>query len=138
VNAEMFVQIAGLDPAPDAYSGRGATTADLSGATLELIHQQIGAKIGPDAAAQFVRMIEELPYLSTEAFLMMFYTLEVAGWKWEKSLLQQHAEFSSAPGNLSSSSAGQPARNETEYIRTQFVDRVSKTTSTPKYDLYSW
>ena len=137
-NAELFVQKAGLNPFPAAYSNRGATTADLDPKTLNSIRVDVEKNIGAEAASNYVRMIEDIPYLSAEAFLTMLYTLEGSAWKWDSSYLLAHREFSSKPKELLGSRDGVALRDETQYIKSQFISLLRSGDEGVKLEKYSW
>jgi hypothetical protein len=138
-NAELFVQRAGLHPCPDYYADSGASTAHLNGQVLEDIRAQIRTHVGGAAAENYVRMVEDIPYLSAEAFLTMLYTLEFSSWKWEKSLLLSHREFSSrSSSSIMSTSGAAHQRDETQYIKAQFIERLSGSEQGVKLEKYSW
>jgi hypothetical protein len=67
---------------PEFYSGRGATTSDLNSQHLEDIHANILKLHGPKAAAQFVKMVADIPVLSATDFLIALQNLDRSGWKW--------------------------------------------------------
>jgi hypothetical protein len=137
-NAELFVQKAGLNPFPSAYANRGATTADLDSKALNSIRLDIAKNIGADAAFNYVQMIEDIPYLSAEAFLTMLYTLETSAWKWESSYLLAHREFSSKSKELRGFRDGVALRDETQYIKSQFMSLLRSNDEGVKLEKYSW
>jgi hypothetical protein len=137
-NAELFVQNAGLNPYPDTYANRGATTADLGATTLELIRVQIATHIGPEAASNYVEMIQDIPYLSTEAFLTMLYALELSAWRWDRSALVSRREFSSKTQASSDPTDTVLLRDETHYIKTQFMKLRRSDEEGIKLEKYSW
>lgn len=137
-NAELFVQKAGLNPFPSAYANRGATTADLDSRILDSIRRDIVKNISADAALNYVHMIEDIPYLSAEAFLTMLYTLETSAWKWDRSYLLAHREFSSKSKDLHGFRDGVALRDETQYIKSQFMSVLRSKDEGVKLEKYSW
>lgn len=61
---------------PLAHSGRGATLADLNYQRLQFLWSNIKLYIGPEAAAQMVYMVADLPCLSMTDFLLALYRME--------------------------------------------------------------
>jgi hypothetical protein len=137
-NAELFAQKAGLNPFPSAYANRGATTADLDSRALESIRLDIAENISADAAFNYVRMIEDVPYLSAEVFLTMLYTLETAAWRWDSSCLLTHSEFSSKARDSRGFRDGIALRDETQYIKSQFMSLLRSRDEGVKLEKYSW
>jgi hypothetical protein len=137
-NAELFVQRVGLTPFPGAYANRGATTADLDPKTLKVIHGHIATHVGAEAASNFRKMVEDIPYLSAEAFLTMLYSLEVAAWRWDRSSLLAHREFSSKARVSSGPTNTGFLRDETEYIKRQFKKLLDSEDEGIKLEQYTW
>jgi len=81
--AAEIVQSAGMSARPGFYSGRDVSTGDLSPIRhLKPIYRSIKQHHGSEAAAQFVKMVEESTCLAATAFLHDLYRLEGNGWTW--------------------------------------------------------
>ncbi len=113
---------------PSFYSGRGATTSDLSSAKLERIYQAIENNVGQKAAKAFARMVRDIPVLSATDFLLSLERLVAAGWRWEKDMLGQEnglyaEDFGTALCTVASVLGGSRDRDETVAIRYDFLLR---------------
>jgi len=118
----------GMATRPSFYSGRGATTTDLSSRKLECIYQEIDRNVGPKAAMAFARMVRDIPVLSATAFLLSLEQLVEAGWHWEEAMVVKtngtYAEdFGSALGTVACVLSGDNRRDETVVIRHDFLRR---------------
>lgn len=127
-----------MNPFPGAYAHRGATTADLTPKMLKDIRDEIASQLGCDAANHYVQMVQDLPYLSAEAFLTILYTLEVSSWRWDRSLLLAHKEFSSKAATARGVPDGLLMRDETQYIKSEFTKLLCSTEEGVKLEKYSW
>lgn len=76
----------GMSTRPEYYSGRGATTADLSDSKLEKVWDAIKTHRGDKAAEAFVRMVESIKVLSATDFLLALAALDQNDFKWEHSM----------------------------------------------------
>jgi hypothetical protein len=83
-------------------------------------------------------MVQDLPYLSAQAFLTILYTLEVSSWRWDRSLLLAHEEFSSKVTTSPGVSDGLLLRDETQYIKSEFTKLLCSTEEGVKLEKYSW
>jgi hypothetical protein len=138
MNAREIVQRKGMNPDPASYAGRGATTRDLTSTTLRRICEGIKDAFGESAATSFVSLVRAVPTLSAEAFLVALYRLEAEGWRWSPHVLRDDIEMiriSSVSAPLASSV---PQRDETNYIRGEFLERIATAQATPDYDPFSW
>jgi len=71
---------AGFAPDAGAYSGRGATLADVNDRRLERLHGEILKRFGPTAARSYVILVAELPSLSATDLLLGLGRVESEGW----------------------------------------------------------
>jgi hypothetical protein len=87
---------------PEYYSGRGATTTDLSSQILEKIHTAIVKNVDEKAGKAFVKMVAAIPVLSATDFLITLHALEQNKWVWKESLLgnQKGIHYDSHEGAL--------------------------------------
>lgn len=74
----------GMSTRPEFYSGRGATRCDLSGKSLERIHEAILKERGKDASEAFITMVADIPKLSATDFLISLHRLDSNGFRWSK------------------------------------------------------
>ena len=128
LNAGQIVVKAGMSDRPGFYSGRGATTTDLNDMILEKIYQEIKKEHGEDSAKQFTQMVADIPKLSATDFLLSLYRLEMNDWNWSKELLGEEKgiypeDEGSALGTIFSALSGSGNVDETDYIRTAFLER---------------
>ncbi len=77
----------GMSTRPAFYSGRGATSSDLSSEKLFRVNTAIRNNRGEDASKAFVAMIAAIPVLSATDFLIALSALEQNDWKWDVRLL---------------------------------------------------
>lgn len=127
-NANGYVAGCGMSTRPSFYSGRGATTTDLSSAKLERIYQAIEHNVGQEAARAFARMVRDIPVLSATDFLLCLERLVAADWRWNKDMLGKEngiyaTEMGSALGTVVSVLGGSRDRDETVAIRYDFLLR---------------
>lgn len=124
---------------PEYYSGRGATTTDLSSQSLEKIHTAIVKNVDEKAGKAFVKMVAAIPVLSATDFLITLHALEQNKWVWKESLLgnQKGIHYESHEGALFTVfavTAGRGyQRDDTRVIRGEFLSRHQKGF---KYDPY--
>ncbi len=71
---------------PEYYSGRGATTTDLTDKILFSIHADIKKEFGEEAAKAFVQMVANMKIMSATAFIEELYALYCSDWKLEKPI----------------------------------------------------
>ncbi len=134
LNVRDIVQRQGLNADPAFYAGRGATTRDLTSTTLRRIYDGVKGAFGEGAANSFISMVQAVPILSAEAFLVAFYRLEAEGWKWSPHVLRDDIEMIRVAAVSTPLTNGTPQRDETHYIRGEFLERIA----TGHYDPFSW
>lgn len=78
---EMVEKELHVSARPEYYSGRGATTSDLTGEMLEKLYKAVLRHHGAEAAKSFVQMVFEIDVLSMTYFLNRFAQLQGWGWK---------------------------------------------------------
>ena len=127
-NANGYIAGCGMSTRPSFYSGRGATTTDLSSAKLERIYQAIERNVSGNAAKAFARMVRDIPVLSATDFLLCLERFVAADWQWEKDMLGQEngiyaTDMGSALGTVVSVLGGSRDRDETVAIRYDFLLR---------------
>jgi len=115
---------------PEFYSGRGATSRDLSSDKLESIYGRIEKHPGKKAAEDFARMVADIPVLSATDFLLSLYRLEANGWAWDKRLLgRENGLYARMPGEalgtIVSALGGFLDRDDTVGIRYEFLKKHS-------------
>jgi hypothetical protein len=116
----------GMSVRPGFYSGRGATTADLSSDKLERLFCAIKKHAGEPAAEAFVNMVAAMPSLSATDFLLSLARLESNGWTWHKRLLGAEKglyaeDEGSAWGTVFARLGGAGERDDTATIRGAFL-----------------
>ncbi len=127
---------------PQFYSGRGAITSDLNDQILEKVYQGIQQGYGNEAAQAFAQMVGDIPKLSATDFLLTLYTLERRGWKWDKKLSGNEKGIYVDGANDGEKMAigfatiggvmfGDNSRDETDYIRREFLKRHKIQNSEP-------
>ncbi len=116
----------GMSTRPAFYSGRGATTADLSESKLEKVWTAIKTHRGDEAAEAFVKMVESIKVLSATDFLLALESLDSSGFKWAPNLRPTarglHAE-DPITGLFTVLSVCYQGRDETRTIRDPFLRR---------------
>jgi len=142
MGASTIVMQAGMSARPGFYSGRGAISSDLNDKILEKVHQGILHAHGEQAAAQFVGMVADIPKLSATDFLLTLYRLEGNGWQWDKRLVGGEKGIypdgvGSAWGTIASILGGMDERDETNYIRGEFLRRHGVKQKTPERDNFN-
>lgn len=132
---EIIGTMKNMSARPEFYSGRGAIGSDLDSRRLETVYQLVKREHGEDAAQNFAQMVADIPVLSATDFLLTFYKLDSHGWKWDKSLLGDEKGIDVGPdcgdgsreavgfATIASALGGMSARNETPYIREEFLRR---------------
>lgn len=125
-NISVFIQEAGMSTRPEFYSGRGAISCDLSPLHLQKIHAAIRKTVGPDAATQFVVMVDSLPKLSATDFLLACQQFQYNDWKWDESMTPKsngiHAtDYGSGMGTIFSVMGGMSRRDETASIKASLI-----------------
>ena len=150
MEARGIVSEIGMSTRPEFYSGRGAIACDLNDAKLGKIYQGIQREHGEDAAKQFAQMVADIPKLSATDFLVTLYRLEA--YQWDKKLLGDEKGIAIGP-DLGDESREQNAmwgvlgvllgdneRDETEYIRGEFLKRhgIKTKTKAPRDNRYGY
>lgn len=128
IDIETIVRKAGMSSRPEYYSGRGATTSDLNDEKLERIYEAIKKEHGQKAADNYVKMVAEMEKLSATDFLLNLYGLDSNKWKYEKRLLGNKngiyaGKLESALGTVACVLTGDNERDQTDYIRNEFLRR---------------
>lgn len=77
----------GMSTRPEYYSGRGATSTDLSSEKLETLYQAIRRNVNEKAADAFAQMVADIPCLSATDFLLALARLERNAWVWDARLI---------------------------------------------------
>lgn len=116
----------GMSTRPAFYSGRGATSSDLSSEKLERIYKAIIVNVSMKAADAFALMVANLPCLSATDFLLALARLEGAEWVWRTSMVGsengRYADsFGAAMGTVLETVSGRKT-DETVSIRRQFLN----------------
>jgi len=126
---------AGMSVRPEHYSGRGATTSDLTSERLENLHVRIVKHRGEAAGKAFIAMVQAIPVLSATDFLLALYRLENAtpSWTWSPAIVGKENGLyaggaSDGEAHLSAlgtvaSALGRNGRDETEQIRSAFLSQ---------------
>ncbi len=85
---EKFIRenIRNLSTRPDYYSGRRASTSDLTTEMLHKLYLFIKTEGGDEAAKNYVQMIADLKDMMATRFLESLYNLAWSNWKWKKGL----------------------------------------------------
>lgn len=128
MNAMAIVRLAKMSTRPEFYSGRGAISSDLNDKTLEKIYQIIEREHGKDAAENYVKMVAGMPKLSATDFLITLYRLDSNKWKWEERLSsKENGIYAGSPGSalgtIACVLAEDSKRDQTDYIRNEFLRR---------------
>ena len=135
MDARQIVMEAGMSARPEFYSGRGAITLDLNDKILEKVYQGVKREYGEEATEQFVQMVANIPKLSATDFLQTLYNLEGNNWKWDKERLSSGKGIDVGPdygdgtreaiafATIAGVLYGDSSRDETEYIRGEFLRR---------------
>jgi hypothetical protein len=116
----------GMSTRPEYYSGRGATSSDLSSSSLEKLYKSIKKNAGADAAKAYEKMVMAIPVLSATDFLITLKRLVANAFVWDPSLVSGqkgiHVEDEgNAIGTFLSVFGGMHNRDETEFIRGPFA-----------------
>ncbi len=136
----------GMSTRPAFYSGRGATTTDLSSHKLDTLYKAIEKHVSKEAAGHFGQMVADLPCLSATDFLLALESLESHHWTWSKELIGHsnglYAEdFGSGLGTIGSVLGGDRV-DETASIRRNFLDqhkiKLPKADTQNSYDEYGY
>ena len=125
-----------MNPRPEYFSNRGATTSDLNDKILENIYKGIQNEYGDNAANQFAQMVAKIPKLSATDFLLSLYRLEGNNWNWDEKILGNEkgiyaTDEGTAMGTLFAALSGMNKRDETKDIRREFLKRHK---IDPEYD----
>lgn len=117
----------GMSDRPEFYSGRGATTSDLTSEKLERIHAAIKTNVNEAASDAFIKMVIAIPSLSATDFLLTLARLERHSWMWNKKLLGSEegryaTDFASALGTVAETLSGR-RQDDTVNIRFFFLAR---------------
>lgn len=139
-SASQIVQRCGMIARPEVYSGRGATTSDLSGEILKKIHANVESVCGKSAATQFEKMVAEIPNLSATAFLENLYLLAGNGWKWQSGMLRASgtaSDFTNEASLLASciGTAFSRGHDDTAQIRGSFFHAIGKPNPCAKQEI---
>ncbi|MBS3142219.1 hypothetical protein J4464_02410 [Candidatus Woesearchaeota archaeon] len=150
VTAAEIVVAAGMSRRPEYYSGRGAIESDLNDTILEKVYQGIHSAHGKDAADQFVCMVVDMPRLTATDFLLTLYSLEAAGWTWDKKYLGKEHGIDVGPdrgdgareaigmATIFEVLSGHSQRDETARIRGEFLRRHGIQESEPARKLHGY
>jgi hypothetical protein len=84
---------------PEYYSGRGATTSDLSHDILEGIFKGILKEFGKKPSDNFVKMVADIKVMSATTFLEELYMLFRNDWKYKNKPKTRQASGISIPKN---------------------------------------
>jgi len=133
-DARQIVVEAGMSDRPEYYSGRGAIACDLNDKILEKVFQGIKIEHGDEAARQFAQMVADIPKLSATDFLLSLYRLEGRDWRWDKKMMgnekgvyvdgpTDEAKISVGFATIAGALCGDSSRDETGYIRGEFLRR---------------
>ena len=134
LDARQIVMGAGMSDRPEFYSGRGAIASDLNDKILEKVYQGVQREYGEEAAKQFAQMVADVPKLSATDFLLTLYRLERQDWRWDKEMLGNEkgvyvdgktveAKMAVGFATIAGALYGDSSRNETRYIRGEFLRR---------------
>ncbi len=145
MGAREIVREAGMSDRPEFYSGRGATSSDLNDQILEKVYGVVNREYGDKVSKRFVQMVADIPVLSATDFLNTLYGFESSGWKWNKKLvIKRGIDVGPDDGTKSrelngmctilSVLGGMSSRDETGYIRGQFLTRHGVKNSKSKKD----
>lgn len=130
-----MIHSTGMSARPSYYSGRGATISDLDSKKLEKIHEQIAADVSADAAANFVKMVENMESMNATDFLNNCFVLEANEYKWNTESApkfgfeidkDESGTHSVAQGMMYIAAAmSRGVRDDTQQIRGDFLRRHS-------------
>lgn len=143
IDARQIVMEAGMSTRPEFYSGRGAISCDLNDKHLEKIYQIIKKEYGNDTAKQYAQMVADIPKLSATDFLITLYRLEGNEWEWDKRILgnergayvdgeTDEAKMAVGMATIFGALTGDSERDETDYIRGEFLERHRDEIMVPK------
>lgn len=141
LDARNIVRKAGMSDRPEYYSGRGAMTCDLNDTILESAYKLINQEHGEAAAKSFAQMVVDIPKLTATDFLLTLYYLEGNNWEWNKRLLNDTqgiyaTDEGSGMGTILSVLGGLGERDETYFIRGEFLRRHGIQATTSKFDSF--
>jgi hypothetical protein len=136
---EIILEV-GMSTRPEYYSGRGATTSDLTTNMLFKFYDKILKNFGIDAANNFVKMVANIKVLSATAFLQDLYILTGNGWKYTKPRSHGIAVGKNKDGeyDITNGMAGimsavmSNGHDQTEEIRSWFIQRKGTKAMQPK------
>lgn len=135
LEAMQIVMGAGMSARPEFYSGRGAISCDLNERILEKVYKGVEREHGEEAARQFVQMVADISVLSATDFLLTLYRLESRNWRWDKRILGNEKGIDVGPdlgdggregiamATIAECLSGMSERDETSYIRDNFLER---------------
>jgi hypothetical protein len=136
----------GMSTRPGFYSGRGATTTDLSSEKLEILYKAIQYNVNDKAAQAFAQMVADIPCLTATDFLLSLARLEGRGWIWDAGMLgDEHGVYASGVaegwGTVGEALGGRDA-DHTVIIRSTFLRahgiRDPRVGKGQKYDAYGY
>lgn len=114
----------GINPRPSYYSGRGATTSDLTAQKLITIQEKIKNAYGDEAERNFVEMVKEIPVMSATSFLITLFRLVRGKWVFNERMVDEEGismdGMGSAFGTFASVLGGRE-RDETHQIKFPFL-----------------
>ena len=122
--AEDMLDATGMISRPEYYSGRGEMVCDLNYNQLTKIAELILQNHGPEAKANFVKMVAEMKKLSATAFIQNLYLLQRNGWVWQSEPHRDGIAIDSEATAFASFAEvmfGRSDRDETPAIRNRFL-----------------
>lgn len=132
MKAKEIVKVCGVSCKPEHYSGRGADVNDLNSKTLEKIYTGIKKIYGESAAKQYVKMVSNIPVITTTDFLINLYRLEQNEWNWHSLMLyngqgvyvnnkNNSSKFASGIMTMMGAMNNIKERDDTKYIKWKFL-----------------
>lgn len=135
MKAKEILLAAGMSSAASVYSGRGATTSDLTGNHLQKIWELILKHHGEKPAEAFVCMVEAMDKMAATAFINELYSLESNAWKFDaiarhsgiEIAKNENGEYDYGHGLMSVTSAFASATiDDSGIIRNRFLSEHGK------------
>ncbi len=118
-DAFAILDKAGLSSQSSHYTTRSAAYHDLNSKVLAGMYEDIGMVYGKDAAANFTRMIRDLPELRADDFVRGYLILANSDWEWAEEMIY------GLPSKPTTREIPELDAEVTAMIKTEFKSRIN-------------